>query len=226
MAAPIASFVQLPSDTANAGKEVRTQTRVVGANTVHEHFMIPAVSQEITGKYYYSLGTHTVLATTQNGTATGFYWFQMPIAATVTSMITRIMCDANAGSALATPTAPVIAFVKFTFTGTASGAQNTPTPQKIAAPVNQMTVRTAVTGMTVTLLNPFGHFCVPSAETGVGLFYAQKEILTYNPQAFNRGFTLEIAPGEGFAVIQTVAGTAADTRNFGLQVEWTEIDLT
>lgn len=34
------NYVQLPSDTGNTGKLVRTNTRVVGGSTVHEHFMI------------------------------------------------------------------------------------------------------------------------------------------------------------------------------------------
>lgn len=32
------SKVQLPDDSANTGPKIRTQTRVVGANTVHEHY--------------------------------------------------------------------------------------------------------------------------------------------------------------------------------------------
>src|SRR3990167_9423305 len=34
------NFVILPDDTSNTGKLVRTNTRVVGGSTVHEHFMI------------------------------------------------------------------------------------------------------------------------------------------------------------------------------------------
>lgn len=35
-----ASFVQLPDDSINLGKKVRTNTRVVGADTVHEHYFL------------------------------------------------------------------------------------------------------------------------------------------------------------------------------------------
>ena len=38
--------------------------------------------------------------------------------------------------------------------------------------------------------------------------------------------TAATAPGEGLAVWQSVAGTAADTRKFGIQIEFEEIDLT
>lgn len=40
MAAPIADKIILPLDTGNTGKKVRTQTRLVGADTVHEHFFV------------------------------------------------------------------------------------------------------------------------------------------------------------------------------------------
>lgn len=35
-----ASYVQLPDDSLNTGKKVRTNTRTVGPDTVHEHFWI------------------------------------------------------------------------------------------------------------------------------------------------------------------------------------------
>lgn len=31
-------FIQLPDDASNTGKKVRTQSRAIGANTVHEHY--------------------------------------------------------------------------------------------------------------------------------------------------------------------------------------------
>ena len=34
------AIIQLPDDASNTGKKVRTQTRIVGANTVHEHYTI------------------------------------------------------------------------------------------------------------------------------------------------------------------------------------------
>ena len=230
MASPIANKITLPSDTGNSGKSVRSQTRVVGANTVHEHFFIPVSANEPTGKYFLSTAQQTIVAAAQNGTSTGFFWLQLPTAATVTACITRINADANAASALATPSAPKISFTKFTFTGTASGAQaaspNSITPYKTGLTVAQVTARTAVTGMTVTLVGEIGQFAIPSAETAVGQMFGQKEVLSRNPLAFVRGYDLEIAPGEGLVIYQSTAGTTSDTRTFGVQVEWSEIDLT
>jgi hypothetical protein len=226
MAAPLATAITLPSDTGNSGKNVRTQTRVVGAVTVHEHFFIPIMQEEFTGKYFWSSTQQTAVAAAQNATATGFFWLQLPTAATVTAIVRRISADANASSALATPTAPRLSFSKFTFTGTASGASVAPVPFKSAGAANQMIVRTAPTGMTITVVGDVGQFAIPTAETAAGTIWAHKEVLARNPQAFTRGFDLEIAPGEGLAIWQSTAGTVADTRTFGLQIEWQEMDLT
>lgn len=226
MSGPVAAFIQLPDDSANAGKKVRSETKSIGGNTVHEHFIVPVVAMTVTGKYFFSSTQQVVAASAQNGTSTAFFWLQNPAASTITAIINRIICDANAGSALATPTAPVISFTKFTFTGTASGASVTPLPYQTAGAANQMIIRTAVTGMTVTLVKDFGQFALPSALTAVGMMYAQKDIILPSPQAFTRGMELEIAPGEGVAIWQSVAGTTSDTRAFGVQMNWMELDLS
>ena len=72
MAAPIADKIVLPLDTGNTGKKVRTQTRVVGADTVHEHIYIPTRQAQVLGVYRLGMAQQTVLATAQNGTSTGF----------------------------------------------------------------------------------------------------------------------------------------------------------
>ena len=50
MTAPASTYVQLPSDGSNTGKLNRTQTKVVGSNTVHEHFMVPSKNYTSNGK--------------------------------------------------------------------------------------------------------------------------------------------------------------------------------
>ncbi len=91
-----------------------------------------------------------------------------------------------------------------------------------------MIVRSAVTGMTVTFTaaGDIGAFSIPAVLTGVGNVYAQKEVLPYNPFAWVRGDDLEIAPGEGLMIYQSVAGTATDPRRFKVSVQWIELDLT
>jgi hypothetical protein len=226
MTGPVATSIILPDDSGNTGKKVRTQTKVISGNTVHEHFFVPSPGMTITGHYFFSSTQQTVSASAQNGTSTGFFWLQNPAASTVTAILRRVCADSNAGSALATPTAPMLSFSKFTFTGTASGASVTPVVNATGTSANQMIIRTAVTGMTVTLVGDIGNYAIPSAETAVGLFYAQKEIIPFNPFAWARGISLEFAPGEGLVIWQSTAGTTSDTRKFGIQIEWDEIDLT
>lgn len=226
MTAPVAATIILPDDSGNAGKKLSTQTRVIGGSTVHEHFMVPNVGYTLASKFFFSSAQQSIVASAHDGTTTGFYWFQLPSSATVTAVIRSIVADANAASALATPTAPVVSFTKFTFTGTASGASSAALPWKTGATSAQMVVRTAVTGMTPSLVGPVGLFSIPSAETAVGAFAVAKIVLPKNPLAFIRGVDLEVGPGEGLAVWQSVAGTTSDTRKFTFSIEWDEVDLS
>ena len=79
MAAPLASKITLPDDSGNVGKKVRTQTRVVGVDTVHEHFFIPISSRKITGIYNFNVGTaYLVTVGAQTGTSTAIAWLVNP----------------------------------------------------------------------------------------------------------------------------------------------------
>ncbi len=80
--------------------------------------------------------------------------------------------------------------------------------------------------MTVTLVGDIGAFSIPAVLTGVGVVHAQKQVLPPNPFAWVRGQDLEIAPGEGLLIYQSVAGTATDPRRFSVAVRWDELDLT
>jgi hypothetical protein len=226
MTAPVAASIVLPSDSSNSGKQLRTQTKSINAITVHEQFVVPSFGITNVGKYFFSSTQQSVSATVQDGIATGFFWMQMPLAATVTALIRNIHADASTSSTTAAPTAPVLSFNKFTFTGTASGAAITPVKFQTAGTTAQMIVRTAVTGMTVTLTGDIGAFSFPCVMTGTGTMYAEKQVIAENPQAWTRGSDVEIGPGEGLVIYQSVAGTAADPRRFTVQVRWMEIDLT
>lgn len=226
MTAPVPSFVILPSDSSNAGKQLRTETRVIGGSTVHEQFVVPVPAQTVTGKYFFSSTQQSVAASAQDGTSTAFFWLQMPLTATVTACLRNIIVDANTSSTTVAPTAPVISFTKFTFTGTASGAAVTPVKYQTAGATAQMIIRTAVTGMTVSLVGDIGQFSIPTVLTGVGVVYGTKQILQESPLSFTRGSDVELGPGEGLAIYQSVAGTSSDPRRFGVQVRWHEIDLT
>jgi hypothetical protein len=226
MTAPIATYIQLPIDSSNAGKKVRAESKVVGADTVLEQFVVPVHALTVVGKYWFSCAQQSVSATSQDGQSTGFFWLQNPSTSTVTAIIHRISADANCGAASAAPTAPLLRFTKFTFTGTASSGTVSPLKAQTSGVNNQMLVQSGVTGMTPTLVAPIGHFSIPSILTAVGLVYGQKDVLADSPDRFTRGHAVEIAPGEGLVVYQATAGSTSDPRRFAFTISWIEVDLS
>jgi hypothetical protein len=224
MAGPIANLIILPSDTGNTGKNVRTQTRVVSGNTVHEHFYINTRKAELLGVYRLGLAQQTVSATAQNGTSTGFCWMHVPTAiSNKQARIRRIKVDSQHSSALATPTAPRLVFSRFTFTGTASGA-SAGTPVKIdsAYPASILDLRTAVTGLTVTLVGILGISGITGALTAVGA-YSPVGIEPFSDYDSEDNWPI-IKPGEGIVIWQDTVGTASDTRKLNISILWDDID--
>lgn len=152
MAAPVASKIILPSDTGNAGKNVRTQTRVVGADTVHEHFFIPETRRSRLGIYYATSNTLTIPTTAHNGTTSAFFWFINPIASGRNIALRRWIAQIQFVLLTAVDmTAPREALSLCTFTGTASGATIAPAKRLSTDPAPVGSIRTASTGLTVTL---------------------------------------------------------------------------
>lgn len=226
MAKPQDAFVQLPDDSTNIGDKMRTQTKVVGGQIVAEHFYVPSPGLTIPGSYNYQSGNKAVQAAAQDGTTTGFVWLQNPTGSTITALIREIMATLSANAATAAPSAPILTYQKFTFTGIASGAQEIAEPAQTAMTVNQMLIRTAITGMTPTLRNNVGRIVVPAILTAVGVYGGQYVVMPRNPMAWQRGMDLEIAPGEGLVIYQVGVGTASDPRTFSTSVKWDEIDLS
>lgn len=151
MAAPIADFIQLPLDTGNTGKKNRTQTRVVGANTVHEHYIVCISARSYLGVYWGTIGNQTVPTAAQNGTSTGNWWLFNPVGSAIKSGVRRFSRTWQY-AALAVDLVPgQFRISLFTFTGTASGAQVTlgKHDSTDATPVTNL--RTAMTGLTITL---------------------------------------------------------------------------
>lgn len=152
MAAPVASKIILPVDTGNSGPKVRTQTRVIGADTVHEHFFIPETRRSRLGIYYAASGTLTIPIAAQNGTTTGLFWLYNPVGSTVKMALRRFATQIQFAVTTAVDVSvPRLAFSFFTVTGTGSAGQITPAKRTStdAAPVGNL--RTAMTGLTITL---------------------------------------------------------------------------
>lgn len=223
MAAPLADKIILPLDTGNTGKKVRTRTRVIGADTVHEHVFIQEFKALVLGTYRAGLAQQTVQASAQNGTSTGFIWIHVPTAISGKSArLRRIRVDTQHSTALATPTAPRLTVVQFTFTGTASGAQVTAIENDRLGPAAILDLRTAVTGLTPTLVGSIGVAGIVGAVTAVGA-YAPGWIDVIDPASDEDSWPV-IAPGEGYVIYQDVAGTASDTRKINISMLWDEID--
>lgn len=226
MAAPAASYVQLPQDGAYTGKYARTQQRTVGANVTYAHVYAPISGAQIRGLYYFDSGTPSaVLATAQDGTSTGFLWIQNP-SASVNLRLRKVMIafsNATAG-AISHNSAPRIGFVRSTFTGTFAGAKLTLTKRKTADAANACDIRTAVTGASVSLGDVLWSPLVPGSDfnTADCYFHEFKEV--WRPRAEDEFVTL--AQGECITVYQMDNGTASDQRLVHFSGIFDEVDIT
>lgn len=228
MAGPVAGFIQLPVDTGNLGKKVRTQSRVVGADTVHEHFMVPISIRKITGNYYApSVAIQSVQASAQNGTSSGFFWLEMPTGGTTRGRIRKIEINFNVGSAAAADhfTLPRLALTRFTFTGAFSGALITPCKRHASDSANVANVRTIVTGGTVTVGGVAWITFPPAIDftAAAGIITVPPSIQELDP--VDEDDYLDFGAGEGFLLYQPDAGTASDSRRFHWNIHWDEYDF-
>jgi hypothetical protein len=225
MAAPVAGIITLPDDSGNAGKKVRTQTRVVGSDTVHEHYWVPTRQAKVLSIYRLALVQATVLASAQNGTTAGMLFGHMPSSVTGKAMrLRRLSVTSQHSTALATPTAPRLLVRRYTSSGGLSGtliAPNLNDSTNHAAPACLYSL--ANTGTTVVHVSiGFGAAALAGALTAVGAYEpCFKDLI--DPAADEDDWPI-FYPGEGFVVYQDVAGTTSDTRKFNLQFLADEID--
>jgi len=229
MAAPVAGTIRLPDDSGNTGKKVRTQTRVIGADTVHEHFMVPLRSAQVLGVYCSSSAVQSVQAAAQNGTTTGFLWAHVPTAVTgKKARLRNIEMNFQFTGITAMPSVPRIALARFTFTGTASGAQQAAAKLDSGASNPILDLRTASTGLAVALgaimaaeLCPTSHTAGTAASFTVS---PASQLFLWLPQNDMDDEFPVFGPGEGFVVYQPDAGTTTDLRRFVKSLTWDEID--
>ena len=220
MAAPTATFVRLADDAPNAGKKVRTDSRTVGADVVHHHWFVP-ISARAKKVFHYSPTQQSVQASAQDATTTGFFWMQNPAASTADLIIRRINLIFGTTNVL-TSTVPRIVLAKFTFTGTPSGATVTAARRK-AADAPQADMRTAVTGMAVTLGATIATFVVPQMHAAGQFFGPAPQEWPGDADPFEDNDII-LAPGEGALLYQPDAGTASDPRKFNLNLRAEEAD--
>lgn len=229
MTAPTASYIRLPDDSTNTGKKIRTQTRTVGADTVHEHFFIPTSPRQIKGIYNATAALYTVAAAAQNGTSAAIAWLHVPTNATVNARLRRAtIAFTNAvATAIDHATAPRIGIQRCTFTGTASGAALTAAKRATADSNAQCAAQTASTGLTISLVaNAVVWAAIaPGADiTTSGVLSMPSLQNVWEP--YSEDEFIELVPGEALAFYQIDAGTTSDQRRALVTFRWDEVDNT
>lgn len=223
MSSPINSNILLPSDAGNTGKKVRTQTRVINGDTVHEHFFVLTRRESVLNVFRFAQDQNTVLAGNQNGTTAGMLFGHMPTSASgKAARLRRLAVSSQHSTALATPSAPRLRVARFTASGALSGGLLAPAANDSAKPAAAFLLSAVNTPLTVTLGAGFGVATMVGALTAVGAYDSCiDEIID---SAAEEDDWPVFYPGEGFVVYQDTIGTAADTRKFNLVVEWDEIE--
>lgn len=222
MAAPIANKIILPLDSGNTGKNVRTQTRVVGADTVHEHFFIPISGRSKLGIYHANPGPLTPPIAVQNGGTTGMFWLYNPLGSTIKMSMRRWQTMYNF-AALAVDLVPGdFRLNLFTFTGVGAGTQVTPAKHDSvdASPVGQL--RLASTGLVITvgaLVRSESGPILPLA-TGSGVVCGSQATPPWDPDEDGQ---LVLRAGEG-VVFWSALGLTTANRRIMANLSWEEFE--
>lgn len=211
MAAPVATYIQTPSDAGNTGKKVRTQSRVVGSDTVHEHFFIPVDPRDVLSIYFMHSGVISVPTSADNATSTGRFWAFNPVGSGIKVAVRSARMSYQFVAAALDLSAARFALALFTATGTASGATITPAKRDSTDATPVGTIRTAVTGLTVTLgaILRADLLTVMALATGTGVpagpFLSAERDLNYEEHIIIRA-------GEGIVGYCPDASTTANRR--------------
>jgi hypothetical protein len=212
------NFVQIPDDSANAGKKIRTVQRIVGSNTVNEHVVITSYPHDIKGLYYASTGPFSIVTTAHSATA-GFVWLINPVGSPVTVAIRRIRSVVYPTTSSTHSSVPLCNLERMTFTGSASGGTVTPAKRRTADEANVATMRVASTGISITPGAVIREFIVPLVPSGGGNISSPFDVV-FEPIAPEG--ELELAAGEGLVVRQDANGEATDDRRIKLGFTWLE----
>jgi hypothetical protein len=228
MAAPVASYVQLPSDTANTGKKNRTQTKAVGSDTVHEHFIVPTQGFTRHGTYTHSSTVaraivNSAVAITTDTVGT---YLAMSTASVKVGVLREVQVSYGSGDPVISKTAPIIAAQKYTFATAFSGTTQNICQSQTASTTPGANVRVAPVGATVTYVGDFGCCMVPAIVTTAASYPGDTVTIYKADDPYNRGGAVEFGPGEGVCVRQITNGTASDTRVFTVKMVWDEIDVS
>jgi hypothetical protein len=219
MAAPTPAFIQLQVDSSNAGKKVRVQSRVVGADTVAEHFFIPISPRSKLGVYFNSSGVLSIAASAHTSLQ-GFWWLINPVGSAVKIALRRLEFKYSAIAAAAANTR--ITTERITFTGAASALITAVKRATVDVnPVGQvLSATTGLTPSTVSANAPAYTSWAPTIITAAGILVPVEDEWIPSDED---GMAILVA-GEGLVVRQPDAGVASDPRKLSVTVAWEEFE--
>jgi hypothetical protein len=225
MAAPVAGYVQLPSDTANTGKKNRTATKVVGSDTVHEHYVVPSPGFTRTGRHAFQ-SSMCVVSTA--GTNTTHFVLAMTTAATHRAVLRSIdLSYSITGTIAATTASPLIVIQKATygtvFTASTNGAVIN---FQSSSTTSQLNAYLGSSGASVGTPVPFASFAFPALLTTIGTYGGQTNLWRSGGDQNSAETGLEMKAGDLLQVLQPTTGSNGEQRTFTLRFEWDQIDVS
>lgn len=210
---PNDTFIRLPSDSGNLGQKTAVQQRTQGADTVTIPKFIVERELVVTEVFRVSGVALTALSVAaHNGTTTGFLWLMNPSASTRTLRIRRISMQYNIIGVTTLTTIPRIVAQRFTWTGTPSGASVAAAPTWLSADVSQADIRTAMTGLTISLITPIVLTDIPPMAQVAGVAAVFESTPTVRSEMIDADGAedewIVLTPGQGLVIYQADAGGA------------------
>lgn len=224
MAAPVASYVQLPSDASNTGKKNRTQSKAVGSDTVHEHFVVPSPGYTRTGRHAYQSSVHVVSTAATNTT---HLVLAMTTTATYRAVIRSIDISYGiTGTIAATTASPAIVLQKATYGTVFTASTNGQVINyQSSSTASQLNAYLGSSGASVGTPVPFASFIFPALLTTVGTYGGQQN-LWRSVEQYDLGTGLEMKAGDLLQVLQPTTGSNGEQRTFTIRVEWDQVDVS
>ncbi len=224
MTSPVAGFVQLPLDTGNTGKKRRTQTRVVGSDTVHEDIISITSKRNILGDYSYMVAPIALPTTAQNGSTTGIIWLVNPTANTENIAIKRILAEIQFTASNVDIALGLLQGQRFTYTGTPTGATLSSGRTRTTDVATGAVAYTAMTGMTITLGEVLFRRALPQMFSNTPeVAHVPPVLIDFFPR--EEGRELVLAPGEGLVLFSSVTLTTTN-RAATIEIQTQEYEAT
>jgi hypothetical protein len=226
MAAPVASSIQVFDDWEVTGPRMRTQTRVVGADTVHTHYIVP-VSARAKKVFHYSTPLISVVASSLNVTNAAFY-LEIPAWSPVNLVVRKVFVHFGTTN-VATNTAPRLRLARFSYTGTLTGATITPAKRR-SVESSVCPMRMDSTGFqSLKIDDLICSFIVPQMHAIGQAFTPEVQKWPWGSDPFEDDDVIiepgtGVLGGTGLLLYQADAGDSSDPRRFVVNLRVEEVD--